>query len=215
MVCNRETRRRQWGSLNVDAGAGGIRRTPAPFTRPAGGLPAARACSIHLCAPADPTPVRAQIPENLCCPITLSIFEDPVKIATGHTFERAAIELWFTRNNTDPMTGIVLEHQNVYSDTWMLAFCKEFKAEMMHCHVATRASTPEKDSTHEKKRQPRRRAATRAATPEKDSTPEKKRQPRRRVATRAATPETDSIPEKRKPRRRRRMPHTSPCNSPA
>jgi hypothetical protein len=47
-------------------------------------------------------------PDNFLCPITNEVMEDPVVAADGHTYERAAIETWFRRRNTSPMTNQVI-----------------------------------------------------------------------------------------------------------
>ena len=48
---------------------------------------------------------------ELCCPITLQVFQDPVMTINGNTYERAAIEEWFSLRShpEDPLTGIRLE----------------------------------------------------------------------------------------------------------
>ncbi|KAK9814800.1 hypothetical protein WJX72_011673 [[Myrmecia] bisecta] len=43
--------------------------------------------------------------EELCCPITQVVVVDPVIAADGHTYERFAIESWFSSHNTSPMTN--------------------------------------------------------------------------------------------------------------
>ena len=44
------------------------------------------------------------------CPITQDVMEDPVLVAqTGNTYERRAVEEWFARSNTDPLTNAELE----------------------------------------------------------------------------------------------------------
>jgi hypothetical protein len=37
------------------------------------------------------------LPEHLVCPISRSLMADPVIIASGHSYERSCIELWFQR----------------------------------------------------------------------------------------------------------------------
>ena len=45
-------------------------------------------------------------PEELCCPITLALLEDPVVLSDGHVYSRAAIEDWLRRGKgTSPVTG--------------------------------------------------------------------------------------------------------------
>ena len=50
----------------------------------------------------------AEPPHNYLCPITGELMDDPVVAADGHTYERAAIETWFRRRNTSPMTNQVI-----------------------------------------------------------------------------------------------------------
>ena len=46
------------------------------------------------------------------CPITQDIMRDPViLVESGHTFERVAIETWFERNNTNPVTNLVARNK--------------------------------------------------------------------------------------------------------
>ena len=48
------------------------------------------------------------IPIYLKCPITGTFFADPVVTCDGHTYERAAIEQWFRRKWTSPVTNKAL-----------------------------------------------------------------------------------------------------------
>ena len=43
-----------------------------------------------------------EVPDALCCPISMEIMRDPVIAADGHTYERAEIEAWFANNRTSP-----------------------------------------------------------------------------------------------------------------
>jgi hypothetical protein len=43
-------------------------------------------------------------PEAYYCPITQDVMEDPVMDREGNTYERAAIVLWLSRNDTSPVT---------------------------------------------------------------------------------------------------------------
>lgn len=61
------------------------------------------------------------IPEDFICPLTGKLFEDPVTLETGHTFEREAIKQWFDeRNKTCPITGKQLDHISVPSTNLVL-----------------------------------------------------------------------------------------------
>lgn len=45
------------------------------------------------------------IDPRLMCPLTKSLFIDPVIASDGHTYERTVIEQWFRRNGTSPFTN--------------------------------------------------------------------------------------------------------------
>lgn len=58
----------------------------------------------------DKGSVFSSIPLDFICPLTKQLFEDPVTLETGETFERAAIGNWFDKGNTMcPVTGKTLE----------------------------------------------------------------------------------------------------------
>ena len=83
--------------------------------------------STAACAPVD-TNAHAELPfdeapDELCCPITLAMFIDPVQTIRSQTYERAAIEDWFTSHKTDPMTGETLITTAVYPDLVMKMVC--------------------------------------------------------------------------------------------
>lgn len=48
-------------------------------------------------------------PKDFVCPLTGQLFEDPVTLETGQTYEREAIKKWFAQGNTTcPVTGKTL-----------------------------------------------------------------------------------------------------------
>jgi hypothetical protein len=50
--------------------------------------------------------------DDYVCPITRCIMRNPVAVATGHIYERIAIESWFEKgNDTNPMTNTPLPHR--------------------------------------------------------------------------------------------------------
>ncbi|XP_050371426.1 putative E3 ubiquitin-protein ligase LIN-2 isoform X2 [Argentina anserina] len=52
----------------------------------------------------------SSIPQDFLCPLSGELFEDPVTLETGQTFERSAIRVWFDEGNrTCPVTGRALE----------------------------------------------------------------------------------------------------------
>jgi len=48
-------------------------------------------------------------PDDLTCPLSLELFEDPVITDDGHTYERSNIEDWFRRTSTSPKTNLTLK----------------------------------------------------------------------------------------------------------
>jgi hypothetical protein len=66
---------------------------------------------------AAPAPVKAAAPvqaaaaplEQFLCPIMQEVMVDPVVAEDGHTYERAAIECWFSKSLTSPMTSAAIK----------------------------------------------------------------------------------------------------------
>ena len=49
--------------------------------------------------------IEITIPHLFRCPISLDLFEDPVTLCTGQTYDRSSIEKWFSAGNlTCPVT---------------------------------------------------------------------------------------------------------------
>lgn len=62
----------------------------------------------------DEESLFSSIPKDFICPLTGKLFEDPVTLETGQTFERVAIKKWFNQGNrTCPVTGKILEYLSV------------------------------------------------------------------------------------------------------
>ena len=56
-------------------------------------------------------PEAEDYPEELYCPITQTLMEDPVITVDGHTYERELIETWFQQGkNTSPLTNLPLNN---------------------------------------------------------------------------------------------------------
>lgn len=57
------------------------------------------------------TGLQVEIPGHFQCPITMELMQDPVMIATGHTYDRPAIQRWLDQGHrTCPVTGVRLRH---------------------------------------------------------------------------------------------------------
>jgi hypothetical protein len=67
--------------------------------------------------------------ESFSCPITCSLFEDPViTVADGHTYERVAIIEWLKTHDTSPRTGVKLSSKAVVPNYAMQSLISEIKA---------------------------------------------------------------------------------------
>ena len=53
-------------------------------------------------------------PDEYLCPITQELMCDPVTASDGHTYERAAIEMWLQRNPSSPKSGLALHTTSLY-----------------------------------------------------------------------------------------------------
>ncbi|KAI4334674.1 hypothetical protein L6164_013391 [Bauhinia variegata] len=74
------------------------------------------------------------IPQEFICPLTETLFQDPVTLETGQTFERAAIETWFEKGNrTCPITGNTLDFVAIPQTNLVLKrLIDNWKSEQLH-----------------------------------------------------------------------------------
>ena len=56
--------------------------------------------------------MSGELPEDFMCPITQEKMIDPVIAQDGHTYERKAIEAWFSTSSMSPMTNAPLPNGN-------------------------------------------------------------------------------------------------------
>ncbi len=67
--------------------------------------------------------------ESFLCPIRRAVFQDPVIVVqTATTYDRAAIEAWFQRNNTDPMSNLVLTSMRTIPNIALRNSIEEWRA---------------------------------------------------------------------------------------
>lgn len=71
--------------------------------------------------------MASDVPTEFLCPITRSLFQDPVMAVDGHTYERDAILRWFSHNATSPMTGAILSSRDVHANYSIKALVQDFK----------------------------------------------------------------------------------------
>ena len=62
----------------------------------------------------------------ISCPITQSIFKNPVKASDGHTYEKEAIEKWFSQSSTSPMTRCYISTKELIPDHSMKSLVQKF-----------------------------------------------------------------------------------------
>lgn len=78
-------------------------------------------------SPARPQPARAGPPPECVCPISHSLFADPVLAADGFTYERACLEEWWRRRGPrSPMTGRELASTGLVPNLAARALCEEY-----------------------------------------------------------------------------------------
>ena len=76
-----------------------------------------------------PSSTPPEPPDELCCPITTELMDDPVMATDGHTYERRAIEQWFaTGKATSPKTGEALAMIAVFPNHSMRSMIREWQA---------------------------------------------------------------------------------------
>jgi hypothetical protein len=79
-----------------------------------------------------------EIPEHFLCPITYEVLIDPVIASDGHTYERKAIEGWFTKNDTSPNTGLALANKDLLPNYVVKGMLDAFKKEQDKSFLAAK-----------------------------------------------------------------------------
>jgi len=86
-------------------------------------------------------------PKDFVCPITSNIFDDPVTLETGQTYERKAIEEWFNRENiTCPITRQKLQNTKLPKTNYVLKRLVASWKEHNPSSVPPTCESPYKDS---------------------------------------------------------------------
>jgi len=68
---------------------------------------------------------KMEIPTKFCCPISKSIYIDPVVLSSGNSYERKSIVQWFDTSCTDPLTRESVESQ-VYPNKYLQQEIKDY-----------------------------------------------------------------------------------------
>lgn len=89
--------------------------------------PDTKAENVEGVIPSISSRTPSNLPAELVCAITQEIMTDPVVICCcGYTFERSAIEKWFLRSNTNPMTGEPLANKCLVSNINLKIMCQTY-----------------------------------------------------------------------------------------
>jgi serine/threonine protein kinase len=68
------------------------------------------------------------IPPSFYCSITTEVMTDPVICSDGHTYERAAIELWLQHSNRSPLTNLELANRTLIPNLALKPTIAEYMA---------------------------------------------------------------------------------------
>ena len=68
-----------------------------------------------------------EVPDSFVCPVTLTMFVNPVICSDGHTYEKVAIERWLENSSTSPITGQTLETKTVICNITLLKALEDWK----------------------------------------------------------------------------------------
>lgn len=92
-------------SVTLSPPATPITRSRSPS--PTGSTDKALKCldDLSLLDPSSTSVGLVAASDDLCCPITLEPFDDPVVAEDGFTYEKTAIAVWISKNGTSPSTG--------------------------------------------------------------------------------------------------------------
>jgi hypothetical protein len=93
---------------------------------------------------------REAVPPHLRCPLTQELFLDPVVIASGHTYERAAIKLYLQASGADPVTKEQLEYDDVVPSLSMQKIAQAYYADV----IAARSRPQTRSRAQSKHRTP-------------------------------------------------------------
>ena len=83
-----------------------------------------RRCIIYRARSAQATDF---VSDKYMCPITLDWFEDPVFVASGHSYSRHSIEGHLSRSALDPLTRMDISGKPVYANHALRAAVEHYR----------------------------------------------------------------------------------------
>lgn len=75
------------------------------------------------------------VPDNFICPISKSIFYNPVILCDGHTYEKMHILEWLKYNNKSPMTNKVLNNKKTSPNILIRGMVREWINEIENKYI--------------------------------------------------------------------------------
>jgi len=120
----------------------------------------------------------ADIPSEYLCPITAALMQDPVIAADGHSYERSAIERWFSESSNymrvggrgtarscrSPMTNLPLDNNNLVPNRALKILIRDFCSKKDKSKKEANSASADKSAVSkrstEKKPQKRKIAST-------------------------------------------------------
>ena len=82
------------------------------------------------------------VPEELLCPITCELMEDPVSTVDGHTYERSAIQKWLRTHATSPVTNERLESKALIPNVLIRGMVRKVKESSTNAAVGSSSTPP-------------------------------------------------------------------------
>ena len=95
-----------------------------------GGVAPAGLAGVQLSSAGAAAEVRRLALKNdLRCPITLAVMQDPVIAGDGHSYERAAIEHWLRNHRTSPLTGCIMPNSTLLPNHRLRTLIRDLEAD--------------------------------------------------------------------------------------
>merc|ERR1711871_580048 len=121
----------------------------------------------------------ADIPSEYLCPITAALMQDPVIAADGHSYERSAIERWFSeasnymriggrgtaRSCRSPMTNLPLDNNNLVTNRALKILIRDFCSKKDKAKKGANGASADKTAVSKRstEKKPQKRKITPAA----------------------------------------------------
>jgi len=82
------------------------------------------------------------IPQDLVCPISREVLEQPLLCSDGFTYEKSFITKWMNKNKVSPMMGTKLENETLRENNTLNAYLSVFKGLRQRLTFTKQSSKP-------------------------------------------------------------------------